>query len=83
MAITVPLGVPLFVLACIAFGGLDSLAGFSRSSLSWLALAGIVHFVIGRYGNCRATQALGATLSVPLHQLSVPITVTLALIFLD
>jgi uncharacterized membrane protein len=83
MAITVPLGVPLFLLACIAFGGLDSLAGFSRSSLSWLALAGVVHFVIGRYGNYRATQALGATLSGPLHQLSVPVAVTLALIFLD
>jgi len=83
MAITVPLGVPLFLLACIAFGGLDSLVGFSRSSLFWLALAGVVHFVIGRYGNYRATQALGAALSGPLHQLSVPVAVTLALIFLD
>lgn len=83
MAITVPLGVPLFLLACIAFGGLDSLASFSQSSLFWLALAGVVHFVIGRYGNYRATQALGATLSSPLHQLSVPIAVTLALLFLD
>ncbi len=83
MAITVPLGVPLFLLACIAFGGLDSLAGFSQPALLWLALAGAVHFVIGRYGNYRATQALGATLSGPLHQLSIPIAVTLALVFLD
>ncbi len=83
MAITVPLGVPLFLLACVFFGGLDSLARFSLPSWAWLALAGVIHFVIGRYGNYRATRALGATLSSPMHQLSVPIALALALIFLD
>ena len=83
MAITVPLGVPLFLLACVFVGGLDSLARFSLPSWAWLALAGVIHFVIGRYGNYRATRALGATLSSPMHQLSVPIALALALIFLD
>lgn len=83
MAITVPLGVPLFLLANVFVGGLDSLARFSLPSWAWLALAGVIHFVIGRYGNYRATRALGATLSTPMHQLSVPIALALALIFLD
>lgn len=83
MSITVPLGVPLFLLACLASGGLDSLARFSLPAWTWMALAGVVHFVIGRYGNYRATYALGATLSSPIQQLSVPISLVLALIFLD
>ena len=83
MAITVPLGVPLFLLATLLVGGLDSLEGFSLRSWVWLALAGIIHFVIGRYGNYRATRALGSTLSSPMHMLSVPIALALALIFLD
>lgn len=83
MAITVPLGVPLFALACLLFGGFEALSRFSGSGWAWMALAGIVHFVIGRYGNYRATRALGATLSSPIQQLSVPISLVLALIFLD
>lgn len=83
MAITVPLGVPFFLLACGLFGGFDSLARFTLPSWAWLTLAGIVHFVIGRYGNYRTTRALGGTLSGPIHQLSVPIALILALLFLD
>lgn len=48
-----------------------------------MALAGVVHFVIGRYGNYRATRAIGATLSGPIQQLSIPISLLLALIYLD
>ena len=83
MAITVPLGVPLFLLANVLAGSLDSLGKFSLPSWAWFALAGVVHFVIGRYGNYRATRALGSTLSSPMHMLSVPIALALALIFLD
>ena len=83
MAITVPLGVPLFALACLPFGGFQALADMSMPGWAWMALAGVIHFVIGRYGNYRATQAMGATLSSPIQQLSVPISLVLALVFLD
>ena len=83
MAITVPLGVPLFALACLPFGGFQALADMSMPGWAWMALAGVVHFVVGRYGNYRATHALGATLSSPIQQLSVPISLVLALVFLD
>jgi len=83
MAITVPLGVPLFAIACFPFGGFDSLAVMTVPGWAWMALAGVIHFVIGRYGNYRAIHAIGATLSSPIQQLSVPIALVLALIFLD
>ena len=83
LAITVPLGVPLFALAYIAFGGLQSPPSVSYPGWAWFALAGVVHFTIGRYGNYRATRALGATLSAPLQQISIPVALILAMCFLD
>lgn len=82
MAITVPLGVPLFALACLATGGFHALTAMSAEGWLWMSLAGVIHFVVGRYGNYRATKALGATLSSPIQQLSVPISLLLALVFL-
>jgi uncharacterized membrane protein len=82
MAITVPMGVPLFALACLLFGGFHALAEFSTSQWLWMMLAGIVHFIIGRYGNYRSTKAMGANLSSPIQQLSVPISIILAMIYL-
>jgi uncharacterized membrane protein len=83
MAITVPLGLPIFLMFLPFFGGLTELLGLSGHSLTWLAAAGVVHFVIGRYGNYRATQALGATLSTPIQQLSILISLGLAILVLD
>jgi drug/metabolite transporter (DMT)-like permease len=83
MAITVPLGVPLFALACLPFGGFGALSAMPVPGWIWMAAAGVIHFVIGRYGNYRATRAIGATLSSPIQQLSVPVALVLALAFLD
>ncbi|NNE38477.1 MAG: EamA family transporter [Gammaproteobacteria bacterium] len=83
MAITVPMGVPFFLLTCLLFGGFHALAGFSSSQWWWMASAGMVHFIIGRYSNYRSIRALGANLSSPIQQLSVPISIILAIIFLD
>ena len=83
MAITVPIGVPLFAIACLLTDQFAALSQFSLPAWAWLSLAGIVHFVFGRYGNYEATRALGAALSAPIQQLSVPIAVLLALWLLD
>ncbi len=82
MAITVPLGVPIFVAFALAMGGFSAMADWGVASWVWMILAGIVHFVIGRYGNYKATQALGATLSTPVQQLSILIALVLAFVFL-
>lgn len=82
MAITVPIGVPLFALAALLFGALGDLATLSRQAWLWFSVAGVIHFVAGRYGTYRATRALGANLSGPLAQISLVVSVLLALLFL-
>ena len=83
LVVTVPLGVPLFALLCLPIGGFAVLREFSAPAWAWMAAAGIVHFIIGRYGNYRATRALGATLSGPLQQTSILVALVLAMILLD
>jgi drug/metabolite transporter (DMT)-like permease len=82
LAITVPVGVPIFFLAALATGALGALAAFSGEALGLLALAGVLHFVVGRYCNFRAAQAIGANLAGPLIQFSLAVTLVLAILVL-
>ena len=82
MAITVPLGVPIFIGFALAMGGFQALSNWDVAPFVWMALAGLVHFVIGRFGNYKATQLLGATLSTPVQQLSILVALALAFLFL-
>jgi uncharacterized membrane protein len=79
MAITVPLGVPLFFLAALVTGHLGAVMEFSPRALAALALAGILHFVWGRYCNYRATRAIGANLVAPIQQVHLIISLSLAI----
>lgn len=83
MAITVPLGVPLFASFAAVMGGFAALRDWPIDAYLWMIGAGLVHFVIGRYGNYRATQTLGGTLSTPVQQLSILIALVLGFTFLD
>jgi uncharacterized membrane protein len=82
MAITVPIGVPIFLAAALMLGSLDMIARFPTTTLVWLALAGVMHFVWGRYCNYRATKAMGAILVGPVQQASMVFTLALAIIIL-
>ena len=82
MAITVPLGVPIAILAAWPAGGLHAIAGWGIAPWMWMTLAGVVHFVIGRFGNYKATQLLGATLSTPIQQVSILVALVSAFLFL-
>jgi uncharacterized membrane protein len=79
MAITVPLGVPLFFLAALLSGHLGEVLTFSPQGLTALATAGVTHFVWGRYCNFRATKSLGANLVGPIQQVNLIITLFLAI----
>lgn len=83
MAITVPLGVPIFVVFCFFLGGFTAMQDWPVATWGWMSLAGVLHFVIGRYGNYRAMQAMGSALSAPIQQFSIVIAVALAVLFLD
>jgi len=82
LAITVPMGVPLFLLAGIASGHIDKLWAFPTEAYFWLAAAGVMHFVWGRYCNYRSTKAIGGNLSGPWKQSQLIIALILAIVLL-
>jgi drug/metabolite transporter (DMT)-like permease len=82
VAISLPVALPLFVVALAIGGGFPALAGFNARTLILLVLAGIVHFALARYCNYRATKAIGANLVAPVQQYSLVITLFLAIAWL-
>ena len=82
LAVTVPIGVPIFLLAVLATGNLATLSGFSPGAIALLALAGVLHFVVGRYGNFRAAQSIGNNLSAPVIQLGLVVSLACAILVL-
>lgn len=82
MAITVPLGVPLFFTAALLSGTLALITDFSRNAVLLLSCAGVVHFLWGRYCNYRATQAIGTNLTAPVQQANLIVSLALAIIVL-
>jgi drug/metabolite transporter (DMT)-like permease len=78
MAISVPIGVPLFLVATAAFGSLATVFSLPSPAILLLSVAGIIHFVWGRYCNYRATKAMGAVLVGPTQQLSLIVALVLA-----
>lgn len=82
MTITVLFGVPFFAIAALVFGAYPALAAMSLPAHAWMAAAGLVHFIGGRYSDYRATQALGVALSTPVQQFTVAVSLALAVAFL-
>jgi len=82
MTITVPIGVPIFFVVALLSGHLGLVLGFSWRSVLWLAGAGVLHFVWGRYCNYRANKALGSNLSGPVQQSDLVISLGLAILVL-
>lgn len=82
MAITVPFGVPMFAIIAFFMGGFQAMSAWGLAPWIWMTLAGVLHFIIGRFGNYKATQLLGSTLSTPIQQLSILVALLLAFVFL-
>jgi drug/metabolite transporter (DMT)-like permease len=79
LSITVPLGLPIFFVSAALFGGLGAILGFPAEAIVYLALAGVLHFVWGRYCNYRASKAMGANLVAPVQQSNLLVTLVLAI----
>lgn len=82
LAITVPIGVPIFLAVALVSGSLAAVAGFPSRSVAFLALAGVLHFVWGRYCNYRAIEAIGGNLAAPVQQASLLVSLGLAVLVL-
>lgn len=78
MAISLVLGVGLFAVVGLAIGAWREVPGW-RTPAFWLfCAAGVLHFGWGRYCNFRATKAMGANLVGPPQQMSLVVTLALA-----
>jgi drug/metabolite transporter (DMT)-like permease len=82
MAVTVPLGGASFLLMAVVFGQTGALFTIPPIAAAWLAGQGVVHFVIGRFFNYRASQLVGVNLSAPVIQLQVAVAMLLAVVAL-
>jgi drug/metabolite transporter (DMT)-like permease len=83
MAISVPVGLPLFFIAVLATSSVADIFNFPSASVLLLTTAGIAHFIWGRFCNYAALQSMGGNLVGPVQQSSLLISLTLAIIFLD
>jgi len=82
VGISLPVALPIFIVAMLVSGGLPLLAAFSTQSWILLAIAGVIHFAWARYCNYRATKAIGANLVAPVQQYSLILTLVLAVVWL-
>ncbi|HEU0070190.1 MAG TPA: EamA family transporter [Alphaproteobacteria bacterium] len=82
MAITVPVGLPIFLIGVILMDAFAPLGEFTLATWFWLSLAGVQHFILGRYCNYRATKAMGAVLTGPVQQSGLIFTLAIAVLAL-
>lgn len=78
LCITVPLGVPMFLLIALAIGQIGDIFTFSATSIFWLSLAGINHFIAGRFFNYLGVKAAGTNITGTVQQLDIVVSLTLA-----
>lgn len=83
MAITVPIGVPLFIIGTILVGQFGALFAMPLRSIGYFTAAGVLNFVWGRACNYRATKALGGNLAGPVQQASLIVAVVVAITWLN
>jgi drug/metabolite transporter (DMT)-like permease len=82
MVLSNPVGVLCFLFAAVTAGEITRIMEFPPTAAAWMAGVGILHFVVGRYANFRASQSAGVNLSAPVVQLNVVVTLAMAVIFL-
>jgi drug/metabolite transporter (DMT)-like permease len=82
MVISMPVGLACFLAFALLSGAVQHLGRFGSGALAALSAAGVLHFVLGRYCNFRASQAAGVNLTAPVLQLNSVVTLILAVVIL-
>ncbi len=77
--LSVPIGVPFYLLILIVTGQISSIASFSWQSFVWLSAAGIIHFMIGRALSYNCVQLVGANASQIITRVSPLVTAFLGI----
>jgi drug/metabolite transporter (DMT)-like permease len=68
--ITVVMGVPMFFLAALLTGQLFRFQDLALSGYGYLAVGGVVNYIVGRQFNYMAIEAIGAARAAPFQSLS-------------
>ena len=76
-------GIPLFLLASLLTGELFLYKSIGLSNYGTLVLAGLLHFLIGRYASFKAISILGQTKAQPLSATALLFSIILAMLWLD
>ena len=82
MVISMPVGLACFLAFALLTGAVQYLGRFDANALALLSSAGVLHFVLGRYCNFRASHAAGVNLTAPVVQLNSVTTLVLAVVVL-
>jgi drug/metabolite transporter (DMT)-like permease len=82
MVISMPVGLACFLALLLLTGAVQNSGRFSGTALAALSAAGVLHFVLGRYCNFRASQAAGVNLTAPVIQLNSVVTLIFAVVIL-
>jgi len=82
LAITVPVGIPIFLFVVWITGSLGAFEDFPVKAILLLAAAGVLHFVWGRYCNYRSNKAIGSNLAGPMQQFNLLVALVLAVLLL-
>jgi drug/metabolite transporter (DMT)-like permease len=82
MVISLPVGLVCFLTLAALTGAIPIISGLSPTAIISLSAAGVLHFVVGRYSNFRASQAAGVNLTAPVMQLNAVVTLVLAVVVL-
>ena len=81
--ITVLIGVPLFALAAAVTGQLFRASAIEADGYVALAITGVLQMAVGRYSFYRSIQAMGGNQAELFQALQVPLSIAIALVFLD
>ncbi|MEK9677842.1 MAG: EamA family transporter [Rhodospirillaceae bacterium] len=82
LVVSLPLGMLIFVIGATLTHEWPALAEISFTGYGLLALAGFMHFALGRYFNIRSLAAIGSNLASPIQQFQLLLSLTLAIVFL-
>jgi len=82
MVLSNPVGLLCFLVVAALTGEITRTMQFPPTTAAWMAGAGVLQFVVGRYANFRANQNAGVNLTAPVVQFNVVVTLVLAVIFL-
>jgi drug/metabolite transporter (DMT)-like permease len=79
LAISLPIGIVLFGLLAWVFGQWSGAGRMTLADVGFLAAAGFMHFVWGRYCNIRSLAAIGSNLAGPVQQVQLLLSLGLAI----